>query len=86
MAKNLRCGQINVGYILKKKESTGELNNIKRSSVKHGGGSFMAWAYMAANGTGSLVFIDDVTGDRSSRMNSEVFKAMLTFSQILQNR
>ncbi len=44
----------------------------------------MAWAYMAANGPGSLVFIDDVTGDRSSRMNSEVFKAMLTFSQILQ--
>ncbi len=34
----------------------------------------MAWAYMAASGTGSLVFID-VTADRSSRMNSEVKQA-----------
>ncbi len=33
---------------------------------------------MAANGTGSLVFIDDVTADRISRMNSEVFKAILS--------
>ena len=31
---------------------------------------------MAANGTGSLVFIDDVTADRSSRMNSEVHGAI----------
>ena len=41
--------------------------------MKHGGGSVMAWASMAANGTGSLVFIDDVTADKCSRMNSEVF-------------
>ena len=45
------------------------------SSVKHGG-SVMVWACMAANGTGSLVFIDDVTADKSSRMNSEVFRAI----------
>ena len=38
----------------------------------------MAWACMAANGTGSLVFIDDVTADKSSRMNSEVFWAILS--------
>uniref|UniRef100_A0A8C5MJ28 Transposase n=1 Tax=Leptobrachium leishanense TaxID=445787 RepID=A0A8C5MJ28_9ANUR len=47
------------------------------SSVKHGGGSVMASACMAANGTGSLVFID-VTADKSSRMNSEVFRAILS--------
>mgnify|MGYP002715355238 CR=1 FL=1 len=46
------------------------------SSVKHGGGSVMAWACMAANGTGSLVFID-VTADKSSRMNSEVCKHLM---------
>ncbi|MCJ8739407.1 hypothetical protein PDJAM_G00046810 [Pangasius djambal] len=33
---------------------------------------------MAANGTGSLVFIDDVTADRSSKMNSEVSRALLS--------
>ena len=57
------------------------------SSVKHGGGSVMAWACMTANGTGSLVFIDDVTADKSSRMNSEVFRAiyLLIFRQMLQN-
>ena len=38
----------------------------------------MAWARMAASGTGSLVFIDDVTADKSSRMNSEVFWAILS--------
>ncbi|XDV43857.1 hypothetical protein PO909_012255 [Leuciscus waleckii] len=48
------------------------------SSVKHGdGSSVMAWACMAANGTGSLVFID-VTADKSSRMNSEVFRSILS--------
>lgn len=34
-----------------------------------------AWACMAANGTRSLVFTDDVTADRSSRMNSDVCRA-----------
>ena len=48
------------------------------SSVKHGGGCVMAWACMAASGTGSLVFIDDVTADKSSRMNSEVFRTILS--------
>ena len=48
------------------------------SVVKHGGGSVMAWACMAASGTESLVFIDDVTADRSSRVNSEVYRAILS--------
>ncbi len=38
----------------------------------------MAWACMAASGTGSLVFIDDVTADKSRMMNSEVFRAILS--------
>ena len=33
---------------------------------------------LADNGTGSLVFIDDVTADKSSRMNSEVFRALVS--------
>ena len=41
----------------------------------------MAWTYMASIGTGSQVFIDDVTGDRSSWMNYEVCGDIL-FAQI----
>ena len=48
------------------------------SSVMHGGGSVMAGACMAASGVGSLSFIDDVTHDCSSRMNSEVYKSILS--------
>ena len=33
---------------------------------------------MAANGTRSLVFIDDMTADRSSRMTFEVCRAKLS--------
>ena len=43
-------------------------------SAKHGGGSVMAWDCMVASGTGSLIFIDDVTNDGSSRMNSEIYR------------
>ncbi len=46
--------------------------------------SVMAWACMASSGTGLLVFIDDVTEDRSSRINSEVYKAILS-AQIQPN-
>ena len=40
------------------------------SFVKHGGRSVMAW--IAASGVGSLIFIDDITHDGSSSMNSEM--------------
>lgn len=33
---------------------------------------------MAASGTGSFVFIDDVSADGSSRMNSSIYKCILT--------
>ena len=54
------------------------------SSVKHGGGNVMASACMASSGTGSLIFIDDVTHDGSSKMNSEVYRNIL--SAILKRR
>lgn len=38
----------------------------------------MAWACMVANGTESLVFIEDVTTDRNGRMNSEMYSAILS--------
>lgn len=38
----------------------------------------MAWACMAANRTVSLVFTDDVTADRSSMVNSDVFWTILS--------
>lgn len=48
------------------------------SSVKHGGGSVMAQACMAASGTVSAMFNDDVTADRSSTMNCKVHRAVLS--------
>ena len=48
------------------------------SSVKHGGGRVIAETCMAANGTESLVFIDDVSSVANSRMNSEVYRAPLS--------
>ena len=37
--------------------------------MKNIGGGFMAWVMYAASGTGSLVFIDHVTADRSRKNN-----------------
>lgn len=42
------------------------------SCVKHG---VEVWACMAAGGTGSLVFIDNMIDDRSNKVNSGVYKA-----------
>ena len=57
------------------------------SSVKHGGGSVMAWACMAANRPGSHVFIDDVTADKAAGWILKCFEQyyLLIFSQMLQN-
>lgn len=43
---------------------------------KHGGRSVMGWAGMAADGTGSLLFIDDA--GRSIEMSLEVYRALLS--------
>ncbi len=40
-------------------------------SVKYGGGGVVAWACMAASGTGPLNIIDDLMYDYSSMMNLE---------------
>ena len=37
----------------------------------------MVWACMAASQIGSLVFIDDVTADRSNRMTSEMHRGIV---------
>ena len=38
----------------------------------------IAWACTAANGTGSMVFNDHVTDANISRMNSEIYRAILS--------
>lgn len=39
--------------------------------VKHGGSNAMGRAYMAASGTGPLVFIDDLNADRNSQTTQQ---------------
>ncbi len=38
----------------------------------------MAWAFITSSGTGSLIFINDVTHDGSSTINSEVYRNILS--------
>ncbi len=54
-----------------------------QAHLKHSGGNVMAWAFIASSGTGSLIFINDVTHDGSSKINSEVYRNIL--SDNLQN-
>ena len=64
-------------HVWRKKGSANDPKHTS-SSVKHGGGNVMFWACMAASGTGSLICIDDVTHDGSSKMNSEVYRNILS--------
>ena len=61
-----------------RREGTAQDPKHTTSSVKHSGGGVMAWACMAAEGTGSLIFIDDITADGSSKINSEVDRHILS--------
>lgn len=45
------------------------------SSVKHVGSKAIVLEGTPANGTGSLVFINDVTADKSNRMNSRAMSS-----------
>ncbi len=45
-----------------------------QAHLKHSGGNVMAWAFVASSRTGSLIFINDVTHDGSSKINSEVYR------------
>lgn len=56
-------------------------------SMKRCGGGDMGWVCLTANGTGAFVFIDDVTADKSNRINSEVLGQyyLIIFSQMLQD-
>ena len=48
------------------------------SCVKHGGGSVIEWSCIAANGKNSLLFSDNVTVDIITRMNSVVYRPILS--------
>ena len=48
------------------------------------GGGVMFWARMVATGTGSLVFLDDITADNSIRINYVVSRSIYS-AQIQPN-
>ncbi len=62
---------------MEEKKGTAKDPKHTASSVKHGGGGVMAWAFMAVSGTGHLNFTDDLMYDESSRMNLEGYKTIL---------
>lgn len=58
------------------REKSGEGEEQRRTNTffaKNGRGRVITCAYVAANGKESLLFIDDVTVDRSLRMNCMVY-------------
>lgn len=60
-------------YSKSNKDSAAVVSRKATSSVNHGRVSAMAWAGIAASGTGSPVFIGNVTADRSSTMNTKEY-------------
>lgn len=64
--------QSNFTIDITKVRKANELKHITLS-VRHGGDGIMA-----TSGTRSLVFIHDVTADRSSRLKCEVYVAVLS--------
>lgn len=71
---------MNQNYIKRKvwrRKGTSHAVKHTRSSVKHGGANAMSWSCVTATGTRSLVFVNPITADKSSRMNSEVLRAIL---------
>ena len=57
---------------------TQNIQNI--NSCKTHAAGLTAWTHMTFSFTGSLVFIDDVTEERSNLLNSEVFRKILSVS------
>ncbi len=49
-----------------------------QAPLKHSGGNLMAWAFIASSRTGSLIFINDVTQEGSSKINSKVYRNILS--------
>lgn len=46
----------------------------------------MAWSCMLARGTGSLVFTDDITADKSSRMLYSVLRFGTNAAKLIRKR
>lgn len=61
-----------------RRRETIRIQSINTFSVKHGGDSVVTWACMTSIGSGPLVFINDLTADRSSSTNSEVYRSALS--------
>ncbi len=61
----------------REKKGTAKDPKHTATSVKHGGGVVMAWACMAAAGTGPLNFTDDLKYHDNSRINLLEYKTIL---------
>ncbi len=51
---------------------------VVQAHLKHSGGNVMAWAFITSSGTGSFIFINDVKHDGSRKINSEVYRNILS--------